>query len=721
MDRNEPKAITPMGPESSTFILVQNEIKRLGEDRPMAPEIIESMMPEYFRLFPIGLSRLDRSRKKAVLGRCYSLVESINREFMQFNAPETQRVKMNNWFTNMAKFRSNPRLQGAREYHDISQIRARLGLQADDTFQEMLTSFYLHYLPEKLESSAFEAEIENSGNTELHQDINELFGDVQLSGDQITSSLMSAQLHITGRFDGLPSQAVIDTLSSEELAGRRKLLDKRTQIIYFMAQASAGNMLLADLVQMHTMDEFGEHDASELFRQYQDKLFSDDVTAKQRLAEEINTTFLRYSHTGLGRPFENALEELATGSNKIGVHLREFVDSLVDVYEKIGFELPGFLRAHVQEEAAIEELPANLEDIEVKPSAEELLQKLHERIEELRGRITQVEEDMEVSLSKRAREAAGFGNFQKDFKLGFKSDGQRFDAIGSEKAKHLFDTLVYLHQLRDDQDDFAVAKQQFDDTRRAYGRLEAELIGLKAFARSNYLVSRFTIDWPVVFPFQGMVGEIKDHWPPLQELILEKWPNYNGATAAQKIKELLFMQAVAKTDELSPKVLTKEEAFALTDGQLHEVIFPRNRQITEKEVKQIIQRVGLTKRQLEDLQWERVQDLATLRDRVGGKIYHTTPGEKFLGEAVPHFILVSNTDAGDKVVFVEAPLKDAATYCVSEKELGDAWIEAFKVSRRRDARHLGADYIIHSAEAPHGERHVEKMVEKFRKLRDGSI
>jgi hypothetical protein len=110
----------------------------------------------------------------------------------------------------------------------------------------------------------------------------------------------------------------------------------------------------------------------------------------------------------------------------------------------------------------------------------------------------------------------------------------------------------------------------------------------------------------------------------------------------------------------------------------------------------------------QDIIWARIEDLLTICEENNGMLYRS----KGLGEAV-YFAAEFEID-GVKVAVAESPKYGDATYIHVQDGLADGtWQETF-TETRQDARIFGANKVIHTKGAPHGEEHIARVIQRLR-------
>jgi hypothetical protein len=257
---------------------------------------------------------------------------------------------------------------------------------------------------------------------------------------------------------------------------------------------------------------------------------------------------------------------------------------------------------------------------------------------------------------------------------------------------------------------------------------------VKKFARSMFMIN-----------IAEEANDIQQRWSSgLASSIRAQWPNYDGASAAQRIQNVLFHDGQSLYEETNTSEGTGVEHDVLLDTgeidtlrdlieQLDEIILPPG--MTEVHLIQQLRDLGVE--HPDEINWEKFKDLIEITKEFGGKIYRSKIKSRKKKES-PKVAKgdikpddenkAKQNDAYGKVYYVavfdlygkrfavaESPLIKNATYVIDETHTPGSWIEMLALYKDQ-VRDLGGKQIIHSSTSPYGPAHRKKIIDHIFKV-----
>ena len=179
-------------------------------------------------------------------------------------------------------------------------------------------------------------------------------------------------------------------------------------------------------------------------------------------------------------------------------------------------------------------------------------------------------------------------------------------------------------------------------------------------------------------------------------------PNLFGASIADE----------AETTEPEPTTETAVGAVAVAGEvdmvsafqKLEQFVLPPD--ATTQDIDRELTRIGVDESSVTKVQWQRLRDLAAICGQHNGRLYRSK--QHSLGEAPPYFVAEIVRNDG-RYAIAESPVYGNATYIIAEKHVPGTWQEVLELSKP-SAVSVGARRVRHTANAPYGNPHIQKIL-----------
>ncbi len=472
----------------------------------------------------------------------------------------------------------------------------------------------------------------------------------------------------------------------------------------------------AMLWQMNGLEATGsknkQRKVTQVFEKWKQLLPEDNLYGKIELLNELADIVERFAESEQDAGLKNIYKDLRKGNQEAPKDLEGMLDYYIKAYKVLGYELPTLLA--LREQAGKAQTTNNNES-DAPQSLADQAEVAQPPLEELEGLMRQ----LGLNVDAFNREWTLTGQKKKELKnlrgALVMGSGEVLPGVPKERAAELADVLARLHIFGTQEAGMhSLAEQlQYQTDLQAEMKDFLELL-------DEITPHKLTFQGITLRDIKGDIAHIKENWQAFKSLILENWPNYEGATAVHSIEQLLFAsptieQPVPDKETEEPPATTIESL--IVDGYIDEVVFPgsKGESDIEEYVKKTLRESKVSERQMRDLQWQRILDLDTIKELFGGKLYKTKPKERFLGTYAPYFVVIFEYN-GSRYAVAESPIFGNATYVVAEKHAAATWLEILKTELRRDAKEFGAISVKHTTDAPYGDEHIQKVYETVTEL-----
>lgn len=675
--------------ERAKRLVLDKSIELFTSELGADPLLLQPLLPEHTALYRTGLPRFDEELAKQTEATRGHPIAEIKAD-IAIIISEKSELSYSFWTETL-----KDRLKIDPKWSEIRARQRGLGLRLSEVFAHVQAGMAFTYFPESMGNRLM--------TTLNDDDLVSALG--QLPDSPPTGYELALALRDKGAYD-------------DEL----ELLDERILHAYGLAQLTAVQFILGDLKKIAYMGGERAAWARKTFEEYRSRLFIDDIESKRTLLKLIQHQFESYAQMEKDPALNQFINEYAEGTARVAQHFGDFIGVLPYIYQKYDLPLPQFLES--------------IEPVRVgtrKPRESLTIDQFNSEIISLREKARELFGG--IALSKNARRHRGFERLENGLIRGFRTADQGKIPARQGGGQHV-NVLSAIADLAED----------FGGEGGAHGVEELKAYEMYLTHQWDDLMRRAKVEGlPVekleplaTFPFIDFFDDIAERWPgTLMTAVRDLWPNGEGPIIAQRIDELLAYNALSKQElHLPPEPtgsMTKEQVLGGVEvKRLHEVFFPKGGQkLSVQQAKEAADRVIRDRRAHNTGEssgesvttWDRVYDLITVcNDEMfeAAEFYETNPEERIFGEKESWFVAILTTRRGTRIIMAEHPSLDNATYIFPDIHMTDpepyGWKEVFTTFLRTDARALGAHYIIHSRAAPHGPKHVEKMLKKAREL-----
>ncbi len=205
---------------------------------------------------------------------------------------------------------------------------------------------------------------------------------------------------------------------------------------------------------------------------------------------------------------------------------------------------------------------------------------------------------------------------------------------------------------------------------------------------------------------------VRGNWDSLWPLILEFWPDEQGADVVERLECLFGLMPPEAPQIEVPEQPTAEdiaepepvpvdqaevehdsfidpELIGIADEQLNMLVFPNTKEGLRGLMQDVRDHIPVERH--DDIEWWRIKLLHRIKGETGGTLYRTEPGN--FGHKLPWYVLHFE-QSNVSLALVEHPVEGNATYLVRD-EYDGFWQELVGGHNRNTAREFGQKQIFH--------------------------
>ncbi|HUB93334.1 MAG TPA: hypothetical protein VMB52_02420 [Verrucomicrobiae bacterium] len=515
----------------------------------------------------------------------------------------------------------------------------------------------------------------------------------------------------------------------------KEMLDTRVERYAATMQIEAARIFLIGLSNMTTLRAGTVAKQTRwLAARYKDVLLVDDYDLKIEMMNDMAKIYRGFALREVHTDVKYFMELMARSSARIATSLAEALDGFKVAYEGLDFELHPLLQTEDTSEKIVvsKKAKASTDVVEAESDTDDaLLKELDRELANIRIRLEKLAKAWRMNSHE--RRSRGVMTMYRELVGGFRNfvGQQLLKPMNKKAAQAYVDIAVHLYDLGEG-----------DEARQLLFKALLEQAALKDDIELCDMYARelgVSITWPPtpIPPIQEVVREATENWAVFRQLVLKTWPGQGGVTVLVRLEQLLFNTPQAVKDDQPTQAAVREQ---LEVAELLDMlVLPPD--ATREDLTRALESAHVERLPMSVFEWQRLENLVTLREEFGGQIYRTKDREKWgsgepdtVAEDEPQeelepevrvksgrrkktksieqdksfWVLIFRFE-GDAFVIAESAFSDHATFVICDRLVESTALQVLGVGRREAPSH-GAHRVVHAGKLPHRQRVQDKVL-----------